>query len=350
MNDQRFFEREFSVAPMMDVTDRHCRAFLRLFSQRAKLYTEMVVTGTIIHGDRDRFLGFDESEHPLVLQLGGSDPAQLAQCAAIAEQRGYDEINLNVGCPSDRVKNGMFGACLMAKPELVADCVASMVSAVTIPVSVKTRIGIDEMDSYEALQRFIALSAEAGCQHFIVHARKAWLKGLSPKENRTVPPLHYDIVYRLKTDFPQLMISINGGINDLDQALLHYQRVDGVMMGRQAYHDPWQLTEVDERLFNAPWADKPGSRFEVVERFLPYIESQLSKGLYLRHMTRHMLQLFLGQEGAKAWRRYLSEHGPKKGAGIEVIEKALGFVAPMAEFIPAPPRDSGGPTATEGLR
>ena len=350
MNEQRFFEREFSVAPMMDVTDRHCRAFLRIFSRRIKLYSEMVVTGTIIHGDQDRFLGFDASEHPLVLQLGGSDPGHLARCAVIAEQRGYDEINLNVGCPSDRVKNGMFGACLMAKPGLVAECVAAMAAAVKIPVTVKTRIGIDDMDSYEALQHFVSLNAAAGCQHFIVHARKAWLKGLSPKENRTVPPLHYETVYRLKSDFPDLMISINGGITDLDQALQHYEYVDGVMMGRQAYHDPWQLVEVDEKLFADPWPDKPRSRVDAIERYLPYIETQLSKGVYLRHMTRHMLQLFLGQQGAKGWRRYLSEHGPRTGAGIEVIEKALAFVEPAEEFVPAPQPDIGQGAVSEGLR
>lgn len=317
-----------SVAPMLDLTDRHCRAFLRLLSRRIRLYTEMVVTGSIIHGDRDRFLGFDKLEHPIAIQLGGSDPGQLRQCAALAEEYGYNEVNLNVGCPSDRVKNGMFGACLMAKPELVAECVGEMASAVKIPVTVKTRIGIDDRDSYEELAHFVSLSAGAGCGHFIIHARKAWLKGLSPKENRTVPPLHYDTVYRLKKDFPSLQFSLNGGIETLQQAATHLQTVEGVMIGRQAYHDPWMLRDVDSEIYGDQDDGLPDSRLDVVERFKPYIESQLSKGVYLRHMTRHMLQLFLGQDGARGWRRYLSEHGPRKGAGMEVLDAALQFVQP----------------------
>ena len=331
-------DREFSVAPMLDVTDRHCRAFLRLFSRHTRLYTEMVVSGSIIYGDRDRFLGFDPSEHPVAIQLGGSDPAQLALCAKLAEERGYDEVNLNVGCPSDRVKNGMFGACLMAQPELVAECVGEMIQAVSVPVTVKTRIGIDDMDSYDALHRFIQLNADAGCTHVIVHARKAWLSGLSPKQNREIPPLKYETVYRLKRDFPQLKITLNGGVTSLDEALDHYHHVDGVMMGRQAYQDPWLLTSVDETLFDARIHDEPASRIEAIYRYLPYVEKQLSEGVYLRHMTRHILQLFHGQPGAKAWRRYLSEHGPRKNAGIEVIERALEFVAPEAVFMPAPSR------------
>lgn len=323
----RLYAREFSVAPMIDVTDRHCRAFLRLFSRNLRLYTEMIVTGSIIHGDRDRFLGFDQHEQPVVIQLGGSDPKDLAFCAALAEQRGYREINLNVGCPSDKVKKGQFGACLMALPALVAECVDAMVAAVSIPVTIKTRLGIDHMDSYEELCHFVRLNAEAGCQHFVIHARKAWLQGLSPKENRTVPPLHYDRVYQLQQDFPLLKFSLNGGVQSIDEALNHYQYVDGVMMGRQAYHNPWLLTEVDSRLFNEGNSGLPKTRVEVVHRFLPYIEQQLSNGVYLRHMTRHMLQLFRGQDGAKSWRRYLSEQGSKKGAGIEVIEHALDFVS-----------------------
>lgn len=311
---------------MLDVTDRHCRVLLRLLSRRIRLYTEMVVTGSIIHGDRDRFLGMDESEHSVALQLGGSDPAELGFCAGLAEQYGYDEVNLNVGCPSDRVKNGKFGACLMARPELVADCVAAMVSAVAIPVTVKTRIGIDDRDSYDELAHFISLNARAGCEHFIIHARKAWLKGLSPKQNRTVPPLNYDTVYRLKRDFPELKFTLNGGVESLDQGLQHLQQVDGVMIGRQAYHDPWMLREVDQRLFGDPGTGLPQTRVQTVERYLPYIERQLDRGVYLRHMTRHMLQLFLGQHGARSWRRYLSEQGPRKGAGIEVVEQALQFV------------------------
>lgn len=338
MNSDRLMDREFSVAPMLDVTNRHCRSLLRLLSRHTRLYTEMMVTGSIIYGDRDHFLGFDQSEHPLAIQLGGSDPAQLAVCAKLAEERGYDEINLNVGCPSDRVKNGMFGACLMAQPELVAECVGEMIQAVNIPVTLKTRTGIDDMDSYEALQQFVRLNAAAGCRHLIIHARKAWLKGLSPKQNRSVPPLQYETVYRLKNDFPELRITLNGGVMDLDQVQTHFAKVDGVMMGRQAYHDPWLLSEVDERLFKQPNPDAPQSRLEAVERFLPYVEKQLSQGVSLRHMTRHMLQLFHGQEGAKPWRRYLSEYGPRKNAGIEVIEKALRFVAPQTCFVPAASR------------
>jgi tRNA-dihydrouridine synthase A len=331
MNRAQHADHKFSVAPMLDVTDRHCRAFLRLLSRRARLYTEMVVTGSVIHGDRDRFLGFNDCEHPLAIQLGGSDPVQLAQCARLAEERGYDEVNLNVGCPSDRVKNGMFGACLMAQPELVAECVAAMKAVVSIPVTVKTRIGIDDRDSYGELVNFISLCAEAGCDHFIIHARKAWLSGLSPKENRTIPPLHYDVVYRIKSDFPTLGISLNGGVTDLVQAGKHLQQVDGVMMGRQACLDPWLLTGVDHALFDDGAGDIPRSRVEAVERFLPYIEEQLSRGVYLRHMTRHMLQLFHGRPGAKGWRRHLSEYGPRRGAGIEVIEQALQFVTADGE-------------------
>ena len=331
-------DREFSVAPMLDVTDRHCRAFLRLFSKHTRLYTEMVVSGSIVYGDRDRFLEFDPSEHPVAIQLGGSDPAQLALCAQLAQDRGYDEINLNVGCPSDRVKNGMFGACLMAQPELVAECVGEMMQAVSVPVTVKTRIGIDDMDSYEALQRFVQLNADTGCTHFIIHARKAWLSGLSPKQNREIPPLKYETVYRLKRDFPQLKITLNGGVTNLDEALDHYRHVDGVMMGRQAYQDPWLLTDVDETVFGERADGGPSSRVDAIYRYLPYIEKQLSQGVYLRHLTRHILQLFHGQPGAKAWRRYLSEYGPRKNAGVDVIEKALEFVAPVSVFMPAPSR------------
>ncbi|MYH89410.1 MAG: tRNA dihydrouridine(20/20a) synthase DusA [Gammaproteobacteria bacterium] len=326
MSKQSFAGREFSVAPMMDITDRHCRAFLRLFSRRARLYTQMVVTGAIIHGDRERFLGFDGSEHPVAIQLGGSDPGELARCARLAEARGYDEVNLNVGCPSDRVRQGLFGACLMAKPELVADCVAMMKRTVAVPVTVKTRIGIDDRDSYGALSYFIRINAEAGCEHFIIHARKAWLKGLSPKENRTIPPLKYDTVYRLKADFPHLRFTLNGGVTDLGQAGEHLGKVDGVMMGRQAYLDPWLLSDVDGTLFGEHWPDRPSSRLDIVARYLPYIERELSRGVYLRHMTRHMLQLFHGEPGAKSWRRHLSEYGPRRSAGIEVIEQALRYV------------------------
>ena len=331
MNRKEFAGREFSVAPMMDITDRHCRAFLRLFSRRTRLYTQMVVTGSILHGDRERFLGFDDSEHPVAIQLGGSNPEELSLCARLAESWGYDEVNLNVGCPSDRVRRGLFGACLMAEPELVADCVAAMKASVAIPVTVKTRIGIDDRDSYDALLHFVRVNAEAGCGHFIIHARKAWLTGLSPKENRTIPPLKYDTVYRLKADFPQLRFTLNGGVTDLDQAREHLGKVDGVMMGRQAYLDPWLLVGVDGDLLGECWSGGPRSRHDVVDQFLPYVERQLSRGVHLRHMTRHMLQLFHGEPGAKSWRRHLSEYGPRRGAGIEVIEQALRFVAATGE-------------------
>ncbi len=315
----------------MDLTDRHCRAFFRLFSKHIRLYTEMRVTGSILFGDRDGFLKYDQLEHPVILQLGGSDPNQLRDCAKYAERWGYDEVNMNVGCPSDRVKSASFGACLMAKPQLVADCVAAMADSIGIPVTVKTRIGIDDMDSYEELATFVDLVAKAGCQHFIVHARKAWLQGLSPKQNRTIPPLHYDRVYQLKRDFPQLKITINGGVTDLDQAEKHLELVEGVMIGREAYYNPWVLHDVDSRIFgesvNGIDSSPIQTRFDIVEAFLPYVESQLSQDVYLRHMTRHILGLFHGQPGAKSWRRYLSENGPKRGAGLEVIEAALKFVS-----------------------
>ena len=322
-------DKTFSVAPMLDMTDRHCRAFLRLFSPNFKLYTEMVVVGSIIHGDRQRFLGFNETEHPVALQLGGSDPKKLAMCSELAEQWGYDEINLNVGCPSDRVKNAQFGACLMASPDLVSDCVKSMIDCVSIPVSVKTRIGIDDMDSYEHLTHFIQIVEKSGCRDFIIHARKAWLKGLSPKENRTIPPLHYETVYNLKRDFPELNITINGGISEIDEIAIHLEHCDGIMMGREIYQNPWKLKEIDEHFFpdeNITQLTKAKTRSDYVHAYLPYIESQLSKGIYLRHMTRHMLGLFHGQPGAKSWRRYLSTYGPRKGAGLEVIHEALKFV------------------------
>ena len=323
---------------MMDWTDRHCRAFLRLFSPNIRLYTEMRVVGSILFGDRDGFLEYDPSEHPVILQLGGSDPVQLARCAEFAQQWGYDEVNLNVGCPSDRVKNATFGACLMAYPDLVADCVAAMKAVVDIPVTVKTRIGIDHQDSYELLVKFIQTVAGKGCEHFIVHARKAWLTGLSPKENRTIPPLHYDRVYKLKQDFPHLRFTINGGITEVGQVDTHLKNVDGVMIGREAYHNPWLLKNLETHFFGAEHRNGETniqSRFDIVQAYIPYIESQLAKGIYLRHMTRHILGLFHGQPGAKSWRRYLSEHGPRKGADIDVIHSALEFVQ-EAEVQPDP--------------
>jgi tRNA-dihydrouridine synthase A len=313
--------RKLSVAPMMDWTDRHERAFLRVISRRTLLYTEMVTTGAILHGDRDRLLGFDAGEHPLALQLGGSEPADLAACAREGAGRGYDEINLNLGCPSDRVQRGRFGACLMHEPELVADCVAAMIAAVDIPVTVKTRIGVDEQDSYAALQAFVAKIAAAGCRSFTIHARKAWLSGLSPKENREVPPLRYDVVYDLKRDFPDLEIVLNGGVQSLEEAAAHLARVDGVMIGRAAYQSPYVLAEADRLIFGESAA--PKSREEIVADFLPYVARQRGAGVPLNSMTRHMLGLFNGLPGARAWRRCLAEEAHKPGAGPEVIEAAL---------------------------
>lgn len=310
-----------SVAPMLDWTDRHCRYFHRLLSSQALLYTEMVTTGAIIHGKGD-FLAYNEEEHPLALQLGGSNPTDLAHCAKLAEQRGYDEINLNVGCPSDRVQNGKFGACLMAEPQLVADCVAAMKAVVDIPVTVKTRIGIDDQDSYEFLTHFVTLVSErGGCEQFTIHARKAWLSGLSPKENREIPPLDYPRAYQLKKDFPHLSIAINGGVKSLPETLEHLQHVDGVMIGREAYQSPYLLAEVDQQIFGL---DRPvKKRSQVVKEMYPYIEHQLSQGVYLGHITRHMLGLFQNMPGARQWRRYISENAHKPGSGVDVVEQAL---------------------------
>ncbi len=309
---------------MMDWSDRHCRYFWRLLSKQALLYTEMVTTGALIHGDRDRFLHFNAEEHPVALQLGGSDPDELARCAAWAQQWGYDEVNLNCGCPSDRVQSGMFGACLMGRPELVADCVKAMVEACDIPVTVKHRIGIDHMESYEQLLEFIGTVAAAGCRVFIVHARKAWLHGLSPRENREIPPLNYPWVYRLKRDFPQLSIVLNGGISSLAECQQHLQHVDGVMVGREAYQNPWLLAEVDPLLFGM---DKPvKSRDDVIEALLLYVEQQIARGAQLNHITRHILGLYQGVPGARKFRRHLSENAYKKTAGPEVLREAYRLV------------------------
>lgn len=310
-----------SVAPMMDWTDRHERAFLRVISKRTLLYTEMVTTGAILHGDRDRLLAFDASEHPVALQLGGSEPEELAACAREGAARGYDEVNLNLGCPSDRVQRGRFGACLMTEPALVADCVAAMIAAVDVPVTVKTRIGVDDRDSYEALAAFVATVAAAGCRSFTIHARKAWLSGLSPKENREIPPLRYDVVYALKRDFPDLEIMLNGGVQSLEEASAHLKRVDGVMIGRAAYQSPYVLAEADRLLFGE--TAEPRSREQVVADFLPYVERRLAEGVPLKSIVRHMLGLFNGLPGARAWRRHLAEQAHKPGAGPEVIEAAL---------------------------
>lgn len=318
-----FYRGRFSVAPMLDWTTRHCRYFHRQFSQHALLYTEMVTTQAIIHAKYDH-LDFDLFEQPVALQLGGSDPEQLKNCAILAEQRGYSEVNLNVGCPSDRVQNGMFGACLMAKGDLVAQCVQSMQNVVDIPVTVKTRIGIDDLDSYGFLCDFVQKVQQAGCQELIVHARKAWLSGLSPKQNREIPPLDYERVYQLKRDFPSLSISINGGIKTIEEMKNHLLYVDGVMIGREAYQNPSLLGQVDRVLFD-PQAEIITPR-QAIEKMLPYIEEQLTQGVYLNHIVRHMLGAFQQCKGARQWRRYLSENACKQGAGIEVLETALSFV------------------------
>ena len=307
---------------MMDWTDRHCRYFLRLISPHVRLYTEMVTAAALHHGDTGRLLDFDEAEHPVALQVGGSDPELMAAAAQMGAKRGYDEININVGCPSERVQSGSFGACLMAEPDVVAECVRAMRDSVDVPVTVKSRIGIDDHDDYDFLRRFVDAQAGAGCEVFVVHARKAILKGLSPKENRSVPSLRYDRVYALKAEFPQLTIVLNGGVTTLAECHEHLEHVDGVMIGRQAYHDPYLLAELEAALL-APADWQAPSRDDVVERMLPYIERELSDGAELQHITRHLLGLFAGQPGARQWRRYLSENAHHRGAGPEVIRAAL---------------------------
>lgn len=324
-------DRRFCIAPMLDWTDRHCRYWLRLIFPDALLYSEMITTGALIFGNREKLLAFDTFEKPLALQLGGAEPESMAECARMAEQHDYDEVNINVGCPSDRVQAGAFGACLMAQPKRVADCVSAMQHAVSIPVTVKTRIGIDNMEGYQPLYHFVAELAQAGCTTVIVHARKAWLDGLSPKRNREVPPLHYDYVYRLKHDFPHLQIVINGGIKNTTDVIEHLKCVDGTMVGRQAYQDPYTLINVRDEVFDRT-GELPG-RFEIIERYLPYIDSQLSSGVCLKHMTRHMLGLFQGLPGAKRWRRLLSEQAVKVGAGVDVVTDAMQKVKALQENI-----------------
>lgn len=311
----------FSVAPMMDWTDRWCRYFHRLLSQHTLLYTEMLTPPALIHGDYQRYLAYDESEHPVALQLGGHDPKEMATAAKMGADYGYDEININVGCPSDRVQSGRFGACLMAEPNVVADCFAAMQAKVDVPVTVKTRIGIDRSESYEFLYDFIKTVATAGCKTFIVHARKAWLDGLSPKENRTVPPLRYDVVYQVKKDFPDLTIVINGGIQTLDEAKEHLKHVDGVMMGRAAYENPYILANVDAEIFDTK--AKPKTRAQVLEEMFPFIEAELQNGTYLSRITKHILGLYHSQPKGKHFRRVLSENAVREGAGLEVIKQAL---------------------------
>ncbi len=310
---------------MMDWSDHNCRYFWRLLTKQALLYTEMVTTGALIHGDRKRFLHFNREEHPVALQLGGSDPKDLARCARWAQEWGYDEVNINCGCPSDRVQSGMFGACLMGKPDLVADCVKAMMDSCDIPVTVKHRIGIDHMESYEQLLAFIEPVAAAGCSVFIVHARKAWLQGLSPKENREIPPLNYPWVYQLKKDFPHLTIVVNGGIQSIKDCQDHLEHVDGVMLGREAYQNPWMLAQVDGKLFGI---DSPlKSRDDVIAELLPFAEQHLAQGGQLNHITRHILGLYQGIPGARKFRRHLSENAYKKEAGISILAEAYALVS-----------------------
>lgn len=313
---------------MMARTDRHFRYLLRLLSRRVMLYTEMIATGALLHGDAERHLRFHPLEHPVGAQLGGGDPGELAACARLVEARGYDEVNLNIGCPSDRVKSGRFGACLMAEPERVAECARAMTEAVAAPVTVKTRTGIDHLDGYERLASFVATVAAGGCRTFIIHARKAWLQGLSPEENRTLPPLQYELVYRLKQDFPNLEIIINGGIKNLEQARRHLQRVDGAMLGRAVCDDPGLLAEVDKTLFNVD--NKARSRRELLEDYMLYMEAELAQngGGSLRAMLRPLLGLYRGQPRARAYRRCLSEQGGRKNAGAEVVRQALALLEP----------------------
>jgi len=318
--------RRFSVAPMMDWTTSDCRVFHRLISDHALLYTEMVTTGALIHGDAARHLDYHASEHPVALQLGGSHPAELAQCARMAEEWGYDEVNLNVGCPSDRVQNNMIGACLMAHPQLVAECLGEMQAAVRIPVTVKHRLGIDDLDSFEHLHQFVETVRQSGCSSFTIHARKAILQGLSPKENRDIPPLIYDHVYSIKALYPELEIIINGGIKTLAECDHHLEKVDGVMIGREAYQNPWPLlSEVDQRYFGSRRPVR--SRMDIAEAFIPYLEQRLAAGAPLYAVTKHLLGLFHGQRGGKQFRRYLSENGHAREAGVKTFQAALALVS-----------------------
>ncbi len=315
------FSRRFSVAPMMDWTTSHFRYLARQLSRHALLYTEMVTTGALIHGDTERFLRHEPAEYPLALQLGGSDASELAHCAKLAEQFGFDELNLNVGCPSDRVQNNMIGACLMGHPDKVAEGVRAMIEATSLPVTVKHRIGIDGRESWDDLCEFIEKVSAAGCRTFIVHARIAILEGLSPKENRDVPPLKYDWVYALKQKYPHLEIIINGGIKTFDECHEHLQHTDGVMLGREAYNNPWLLASVDSEFFGAPEATF--TRHDALRAMYPFIQSELERGVYLTHISRHLLGLFHGQPGGRQFRRYISENAHKPGAGLEVIQTAL---------------------------
>lgn len=316
--------RLVSVAPMMGWTDRHDRYFLRLISPNALLYTVMITTGALIHGKKTDILDYNPEEHPVALQLGGSDPAEMAICAKMAEDWGYDEVNINCGCPSERVQKGAFGACLMAEPGLVADCVDAMKQACTIPVTIKTRIGIDDKDSYQFLVDFVGASAERGCNTFIIHARKAILKGLSPAENRTVPPLRYEVAYQLKKDFPTLEIILNGGIKTVEDIQSTLPHVDGVMIGREAYSNPWLLAEIEDKIFNNKVT---ATQHDIVGKMIPYMEKRLLAGDDLKDITRHILGLFQGMKGARQWRRILSEDAYKPGANTDVVQRALAAIA-----------------------
>ena len=324
MTPEGVVDRRLSVAPMMDRTDRHDRYFLRQISPSARLYSEMTTTGALLRGDRERFLTFDPAEAPVALQLGGSDPGELARCAEMAEARGYDEVNLNVGCPSDRVQKARFGVRLMREPGLVADCVRAMRSAVGVPVTVKTRIGVDEEDSWEFFRRFVETVAAGGCRVFVVHARKAWLRGLSPKENREVPPLRIETVYRLKETLPELTVIVNGGVTTVAEAGAHLGRVDGVMIGRAAYENPWLLAGMEAELLGGR---PPPSRRAALERYLAYMDREAAAGVPVHAMARHALGLFRDCRGARSWRRHLSEHAVRPGAGAEVVRAAAALVA-----------------------
>jgi tRNA-dihydrouridine synthase A len=319
-----FAFRALSIAPMLDWTDRYYRYFARLITKHTLLYTEMVTTGALLHGDRKRFLKIDPSEHPVALQLGGSDPTELAECSLLVEDAGYDEINLNVGCPSEKVQSGSFGACLMLEPELVAECINTMMQAVSIPVTVKHRIGIDQDESYESLHHFVNTVSQTGCSTFIVHARNAWLQGLSPKENRDIPPLRYETVHRLKSDFPKLEIIINGGIKGLDSAKEQLEHLDGVMIGREAYQNPWILSEADKQIFsdNHPIPN----RHEIIDQLIPFVQKEFAQGTPINRITRHILGLFQGQPGAKAWRRHISENAHRPEATPGLITQAARLV------------------------
>jgi len=319
----------FCMAPMMDCTDRHDRYLMRLLSKQMWLYTEMVVAAALVHGDSERFLKRDCSETPVALQIGGSDPHQMAQAALLGQSAGFNEINMNVGCPSDRVKSGQFGACLMLQPERVGDCVRAMNESVAIPVTVKCRIGVDDRDSYEELVRFVDTVQTAGCRTLFVHARKAWLSGLSPRQNREIPPLDYNCVYRLKQDFPDLEIVLNGGLQSLEQCQQVLGKVDGVMVGRALYADPWQFADIDRVLFGC--AEPTSSRGQLLDEYMEYVELNIQQGVYLKHMSRHLLGLYHGMAGAKSWRRALAEGARDRSASTDVIKNARRFVEPTAE-------------------